>query len=126
MNAMLGIVSPKQLFLAELQYISNLERRSNMHRQDFHNTTLNREQMVSNTRTIRLENDFNRLEILEALYIKYTKPKINLQTTGRGLTLRLLGYNELSYATNPYSRHPTLTALTSGSPALSFVPDTLR
>ena len=37
------------------------------HSQDFHNSTLNREQMVSNTSIIRRENDFNRLEIMEAL-----------------------------------------------------------
>ena len=90
------------------------------HSQDFHNSTLNREQMVSNTSIIRQENDFNRLEILEVLYIKYTKPEINLQTTGRGRTLRLLGDNELSYATNPYGRHPTLAASTSSSPAPSL------
>ena len=51
------------------------------HSQDFQNSTLNREQMVSNTSIIRQENG---LEIMEALYIKYTKPEINLQTTGRG------------------------------------------
>ena len=96
------------------------------HTQDFHNSTLNREQMVSNTSIIRQENDFNRLEIMEALYIKYTKPEINLQTTGRECTLRLLGDNELSYATNSYIRHPTLAASTSSSPALSHVPDTLH
>ena len=96
------------------------------HSQDIHNSTLNREQMVSNTSIIRQENNFNRLEIMEALYIKYTKPEINLQTTGRGRTLRLLGDNELSYATNPYIRHPTLAASKSSSPALSFVPDTLH
>ena len=94
--------------------------------QDFHNSTLNREQMVSNTSIIRQENDFNRLEIMEALYIKYTKSEINLQTTGRGRTLRLLGDNELSYATNPYIRHPTLAASTSSRPALSLLPDTLH
>ena len=94
------------------------------HSQDFHNSTLNGEHVVSNTSIIRQENDFNRLEIMEALYIKYTKPEINLQTTGRGRTLRLLGDNELSYATNPYIRHPTLAASTSNSPALSLVPDT--
>ena len=62
---------------------------------DFHSSTLNREQMVSNTSIIRQENYFNRLEIMEALYIKYTKPEINLQTTGMGRTLRLLGDKEL-------------------------------
>ena len=34
---------------------------------------------------------------MEALYIKYTKPAINLQTTGKGRTLRLLGDIEQSY-----------------------------
>ena len=96
------------------------------HSQDFHNSTLNREQIVSNKSIIRQENDFNRLEIMEALYIKYTKPEIILQTTGSGRTLRLLGDNELSYATNSYIRHPTLAASTSSSPALSHVPDTLH
>ena len=55
------------------------------HSQDFHSSTLNREQMVSNMSIIRQENDFNRLEI------KYTKPAINLYlcwchtvTHGRG------------------------------------------
>ena len=94
------------------------------HSQDFHSSTLNREQMVSNTSIIRQENDFNRLEIMEALYIKYTKPAINLQTTGKGRTLRLLGDIELSYATNSHIRHPTLAASTPSSPALSYVPDT--
>ena len=63
---------------------------------------------------------------MEALYIKYTKPEINLQTTGRGCTLRLLGDNELSYATKSYIRHPTLAVATPNSPALSHVPDTLH
>ena len=94
------------------------------HSQDFHSSTLKREQMVSNTSIIRQENDFNRLEIMEALYIIYTKPEINLQTTDRVRTLRFLGDNELSYATNSYIRHPTLVASTSSSPALSHVPDT--
>ena len=75
------------------------------HSQDFHSSTLNREQMVSNTSIIRQENDFNRLEIMEALYIKYTKPEINLQTTGMGRTLRLLVDKDLCHTTNC----PTLT-----------------
>ena len=61
---------------------------------------------------------------MEALYIKYTKPEINLQTTSKGRTLRLLGDNEVSFATNSHIRHPTLTASTPSSPALSHVPDT--
>ena len=91
------------------------------HSQDFHNSTLNREQLVSNTIIIRQENDFNLLEIMEALYIKYTKPEINLQTTGRGRTLRLLGDNELSYATNPYIQNPTLAASTYQAALLSLL-----
>ena len=85
------------------------------HGQDFHKSTLKRKQLVSNTSIIRQENDFNRLEILEALYIKCTKPEINLQTIGRERTLRLLGDNELSYATNPTVGIKTSAALTSGS-----------
>ena len=80
------------------------------HSQDFHSSTLNREQMVSNTSIIRQENDFNRLEIMEALYIKYTKPEINLQTTGMGRTLRLLGDKELCHTTNSRMRSQTTYA----------------
>ena len=93
MNANVGDCEPE----AYIGYTrTTLSRRITMHlqsgaplkhSQDFHNSTLNREQMVSNTSIIRQENDFNRLEIMEALYIKYTKPEINLQTTGRGRTL---------------------------------------
>ena len=112
---------------------TTLSRRITMHlqsgaplnySQDFHNSTLNREQMVSNMSIIRQENDFNPLEIMEALYIKYTKPETNLQTTGSGRTLRMLGDNELSYATNSCIRNPTLAASTSSSTALTHVPDT--
>ena len=80
--------------------------------------------MVSNTSIIRQEYDFNRLEIMEALYIKYTKPEINLQTTGMGRTLRLLGDKELCHTTNSHIRHPALAVATPNSPALSYVPDT--
>ena len=99
---------------------TTLSHRLTMHLQS--GALLKHSQMVSNTSIIRQENDLNRLEIMEALYIKYTKPEINLQTTGRGRTLRLLGDNELSYATNSHIRHPTLAAPTSSSPALSHVP----
>ena len=73
MNAMLGIVSPKHI----IGYTrTTLSRRITMHlqsgaplkhSQDFHSSTLNREQMVSNTSIIRQENDFNRLEIMESI-----------------------------------------------------------
>ena len=92
------------------------------HSQDFHNSTLNREQMVSNTSIIRQENDFNRLEIMEALYIKYTKPEINLQITGMGRTLRLLGDKDTCQTTNSRIQHPALAVTTANSPAL---PNTL-
>ena len=94
------------------------------HSQDFHSSTLNREQMVSNTSIIRQENDFNRLEIMEALYIKYTKPEINLQTTGMGRTLRLLGDKDTCHTTNSHIRHPALAVITPNSPALPYAPDT--
>ena len=88
------------------------------HSQDFHNSTLNREQMVSSTSVIRQENDFNRLEIMEALYIKYTKPEINLQITGMGRTLRLLGDKDTCHTTNSRIQHPALAVTTHNSPAL--------
>ena len=88
------------------------------HSQDFHNSTLNREQMVSNTSIIRQENDFNRLEIMEALYIKYTKPEKNLQITGMGRTLRLLGDKDTCHTTNSRIQHPALAVTTPNSPAL--------
>ena len=94
------------------------------HSQDFHSSTLNREQMVSNTSIIRQENDFNRLEIMEALYNKYTKPEINLQTTGMGRTLRLLGDKDMCHTTNSHIRHPALAVTTPNSPALPYAPDT--
>ena len=77
--------------------------------------------MVSNS-IIRQENDFNRLEIMEALYIKYTKPEINLQTTGMGRTLRLLGDKDLCHTTNSHIWHPALAVTTLNSPALSLLP----
>ena len=91
---------------------------------DFHSSTLNREQMVSNTSIIRQENDFNRLEIMEALYIKYTKPEINLQTTGMGRTLRLLGDKDTCHTTNSHIQHPALAVITPNSPALPYEPNT--
>ena len=104
---------------------TTLSRRITMleHSQDFHSSTLNREQMVSNTSIIRQENDFNRLEIMETLYIKYTKPEINLQTTGMGRTLRLLGDKDMCHTTNYHIRHPALAVTTPNSPALSYAPD---
>ena len=44
---------------------------------------------------------------MEALYIKYTKPEINLQITGMGRTLRLLGerhvpHNQLIFNIRPF------------------------
>ena len=93
------------------------------HSQDFHSSTLNREQMVSNTSIIRQENDFNRLEIMEALYIKYTKPEINLQITGMGRTLRLLGDKDTCHTTNSHIQHPALAVITPNSPALPYAPN---
>ena len=55
---------------------------------------------------------------MEALYIKYTKLEINLQTTGMGLALRLLGDKELSHTTNSHIWHPALAVATPNSPAL--------
>ena len=45
---------------------------------------------------------------MEALYIKYTKPEINLQITGMGRTLRLLGDKDTCHTTNSHIQHPCL------------------
>ena len=55
---------------------------------------------------------------MEALYIKYTKPEINLQITGMGRTLRLLGDKDTCHTTNSRIQHPALAVTTPNSPAL--------
>ena len=73
------------------------------------------------TRTIfRLKIVYGNLNrsIMEALYIKYTKPEINLQITGMGRTLRLLGDKDTCHTTNSHIQHPALAVTTPNSHAL--------
>ena len=59
------------------------------HTEQQHNTALNRELMVNNTKIIRRENDARRLKIYEALLIQQKRPFINNQETGYNQTLKL-------------------------------------
>jgi hypothetical protein len=60
-----------------------------MHAETTHNDKLTREILVSNTKIVRKEQNFNRLQLLESLMIQERKPLINNQTTGSHRTLKL-------------------------------------
>ena len=69
------------------------------HNEDNHNQNpISRELMVENTKILRRENDFRRLQIYEALIIQQKRPLINNQVTGSCRTLKL--YN------NENTKHP--------------------
>ena len=50
---------------------------------------ISRESLVENTKILRRESDFRRLQIYEALIIQQRRPKINQQVTGSCRTLKL-------------------------------------
>ena len=54
---------------------------------------LTRAKMVDNTKIIRRENDFSRLQRFEALYIQQKNPIINSQETGSSRTLKLFNFS---------------------------------
>ena len=56
-------------------------------------SALTRERMVDNTKIIRKENDFSRLQRFEALFIQQKNPIINNQETGSSRTLKLFNFN---------------------------------
>ena len=60
-----------------------------IHTEEQHNTSLNRDLMVNNTKIIRREDDTRRLKIYEALLIQQKRPTINNQETGYTQTLKL-------------------------------------
>ena len=73
-----------------------LSRRLTMHLQSgapkkhslqAHSKILTREMLVNNTKIIRSESNFTRLQILEALLIQKLRPQINIQDTGTCRTL---------------------------------------
>ena len=62
-----------------------------VHASHAHDKFISRKYIVNNTKIVRTENDVNRLQILEALYILEYDPQINRQVTGCARTLALLG-----------------------------------
>ena len=83
---------------------TTLSRRLTMHLQsgapkkhtmDQHHLELTRAMLVDNTRIIAKETNFDKLCILEALYIQKNKPIINNQDTGRIRTLKLYSSTQL-------------------------------
>ena len=77
---------------------TTLSRRLTMHLQSgapkkhllqVHSKILTREMLVNNTKIIRSESNFTRLQIIEALLIQKLRPQINIQDTGTCRTLLL-------------------------------------
>ena len=56
-----------------------------------HNTQLNRQELVENTRILVKNIKYPKIEILESILILKDKPRINLQDTGKLRKLLLLG-----------------------------------
>ena len=56
-----------------------------------HNRRLTRKEIVSSTKARYYENDTNKLEILEALIIRFEDPDVNKQDTGKKRVLKLYG-----------------------------------
>ena len=63
------------------------------HSEQIHGSKLTRQELVNNTEILRIETDFPRLQIIEALLIRKESPLINSQSTGTARTLKLLGGN---------------------------------
>lgn len=59
------------------------------HMQDCHKKILYRQTMVENTRILKYCQDRNKLQVLEAIIIRETKPTINVQSTGYQRILKL-------------------------------------
>jgi hypothetical protein len=66
------------------------------HTEEQHKQGLTRQMLVDSTKIIRHNNDFNRLQIEEALLISQLQPSINRQDTGRVRTLALAGEQPIS------------------------------
>lgn len=74
------------------------------HAKNAHNAILTRDELVSNTKILRHEPDYNRLQILEALLILQSNPSINNQITGSHRTLKLHGGRWLYLSGGPVHR----------------------
>ena len=59
------------------------------HYMDHYDSRISRAFIVDNTTIIKKINDFNRLTICEAMFIKLREPLINRQDTGFTRTLKL-------------------------------------
>jgi hypothetical protein len=59
------------------------------HGQDDHDRRFKTEEIINNTEILKRDNDSNNLRILEALFIKERKPKINLKDEGFIRTLKI-------------------------------------
>ena len=73
------------------------------------NTNFDRDMMVENTKILRKENDYRRLQIYEALIIHEKRPLINKQDTGFNRTLKLFGPNPST------TRHISMNSETENS-----------
>ena len=89
--------------------ITTLSRRLTMHLNNgaikyhmatTHNSVLNRELLVDNTKIIKRNADVNRLQISEAVIIKLTNPTINRQDTGITRTLKLFSDDRSNHESN--------------------------
>ena len=60
-----------------------------LHTSQQHHVNLTREMLVDNTKVLRYEIDYERLHILESLFIKNSHPSLNNQDTGTVRTLKL-------------------------------------
>ena len=60
-----------------------------LHTSHKHDMTLTRQMLENNTKILAKESDYNKLHILEALFIQHFKPHINKQDTGSTRTLKL-------------------------------------
>ena len=64
------------------------------HTADKHiNAQFHRDLMVNNTKILRKESDYRKLQIYEALIIHEKRPLINRQDTGFNRTLKLFGHS---------------------------------
>ena len=68
-------------------------------------TPISRDTMVKNTKIIRREDDFRRLQIYEALLIQQKNPEINNQITGSARTLKLSSNNNYSRTIHRNNNH---------------------
>ena len=65
------------------------------HMEKTHKSSLNRLQLTENTKLIKRNNHFNRLQIAEAVIIKTPNPTINRQDTGMIRTLKLFSDDKI-------------------------------